>query len=143
MTAPPTARASWRARTVRRLSALTARYDGARRDGLLSVPLSRRAIAHFTNDPLDLRPEHWMRLPPALIHTSDAEFFGGDALALAQRWIDVGAACELQVWPDQMHVFQALPALVPESRFAYRAAGRFISAALDPAAAVDLERPSA
>ncbi len=75
-----------------------------------------------------------MQLPPALVHTSDAEFFGADATTLAQRWTATGALCDLQIWPDQMHVFQALPVLIPESRLAYRAAARFIRSHLPPTA---------
>ncbi|MGV9663192.1 alpha/beta hydrolase [Nocardia niigatensis] len=114
---------------------VAAGHEGAAAEGLLSIEVSRRAVALFTGTPLELRPVRGMRLPPTLIHTSDTEFFGGDAIALARRWTDAGAVCELQVWPDQMHVFQALPALIPESRFAYRAAARFVSSMLDPAAA--------
>ena len=113
---------------------LAARHPGARREGLLSIPVSRKAIAQFTSAPLDLRPEPGMQLPPALIHTSDAEFFGADATTLAQRWTATGAPCDLQIWPDQMHVFQTLPLLIPESRLAYRAAARFIRSHLPPTA---------
>lgn len=113
---------------------LAAGYEGARAEGLLSARLSRRAVAHFTPDVFDLRPAAGMPLPPALIHASDSEFFGGDAVALAERWGATGARCELQLWPDQMHAFQVLPALVPESRSAYRAAARFVSSILDSTA---------
>ncbi|MGW5381817.1 alpha/beta hydrolase [Nocardia sp. NPDC003963] len=114
--------------------ALAAGFEGAAAEGLLSAGLSRRAVAHFTADPYELRPVRGMPLPPALIHTSDTEFFGGDGIALAERWVAAGAACELRVWRDQMHAFQVLPALVPESRLAYRAAARFVSSVLDTAA---------
>ncbi|UGT67694.1 alpha/beta hydrolase [Nocardia gipuzkoensis] len=110
-------------------------HANATLDGLLTVPMSRHAIAQFTDLPLELRPEPGMSLPPALIHTSDTEFFSNDATTLANRWTAAGAHCELQVWPDQMHVFQALPALIPESRFAYRAAGRFVTSILEPSTA--------
>lgn len=51
------------------------------------------------------------------------------------RWTGAGAGCELRVWRDQMHAFQVLPALVPESRLAYREAARFVSSVLDTTAA--------
>lgn len=107
---------------------LAARFDGAPRDGLLSASLSRQAVAQATSVPLDLCPTRGLPLPPLLVHAGDAEFFGGDATALATRWSAAGGACDLQIWPDQMHVFQALPVFVPESRAAYRAAARFITA---------------
>ncbi|NUP27141.1 MAG: alpha/beta hydrolase [Nocardia sp.] len=114
---------------------LAAGFAGAAAEGLLSAGLSRRAVAHYIPEPYDLRPRRGMPLPPALIHTSDTEFFGGDAVALAERWTAAGAVCELRVWRDQMHAFQVLPALVPESRLAYRAAARFVATVLDTTAA--------
>ncbi|WP_280397270.1 alpha/beta hydrolase [Nocardia carnea] len=110
-------------------------YEGARACGLLSAGLSRRAVTHFTPDPYELLPVRGKPLPPALIHAGDTEFFGGDAVALARRWTATGAVCELQVWPDQMHAFPVLPALIPESRLAYRSAARFVAAVLDTTAA--------
>ncbi|MEV0365667.1 alpha/beta hydrolase [Nocardia fusca] len=115
--------------------ALAAGFPGAADEGLLSPGLSRRAVAHFTPAPYDLRPVRGMPLPPALIHTSDTEFFGGDGVTLAERWTGAGAGCALRVWRDQMHAFQVLPALVPESRLAYREAARFVSSVLDTTAA--------
>ncbi|MFC8384491.1 alpha/beta hydrolase [Nocardia sp. NPDC057272] len=110
-------------------------HENEHRDGLLSTQIARQAIAAFTAEPFDLRPIHGMRLPPTLIHTSDTEYFGADATELEQRWQSTGAHCELQVWPDQMHAFQTLPVVVPESRTAYRAAARFVAAHLDTAPA--------
>ena len=43
-----------------------------------------------------------------------------DAIALADDIRTAGGDCELQVWPDQVHVFQALPRLTPEARPAMR-----------------------
>jgi hypothetical protein len=37
-----------------------------------------------------------------------------------------GGNCELQVWPDQVHVFQALPRLSPEAAKAVAHVARFI-----------------
>lgn len=108
----------------------------ADRDGLLSTRLARRAIAHVTDAPFDLRPEPGMRLPPSLIHASDSEYFGADAEELARRWRATGARCALRMWPDQLHAFPTLPVLVPEARAAYRAAARFVATQLGTAPAV-------
>ncbi|GGN68214.1 alpha/beta hydrolase [Nocardia rhizosphaerihabitans] len=105
------------------------------RDGVISYTLSAKAVAHFTSEHLELRPEHGTELPPTLIQTGSAEYFAADAVELAQRLRQAGAVCELQVWPDQMHVFQVMPALAPEARFAFGAAGRFITSLLDTEAA--------
>jgi acetyl esterase/lipase len=46
---------------------------------------------------------------------------------------DIRAAvgnCELQVWPDQVHVFQALPRLSPEAAKAMANVARFIDTSL-------------
>lgn len=37
-----------------------------------------------------------------------------------------GGICELQVWPDQMHVFQALPRMTPEAAKAMTYVAQFI-----------------
>ncbi|MEV6218727.1 alpha/beta hydrolase [Nocardia sp. NPDC051833] len=105
------------------------------RDGVISYALSVKAVAHFTSDRLELRPERGMTLPPTLIQTGGAEYFAADAIELADRLRQVGGACELQVWPDQMHVFQVMPALAPEARFAFGAAGRFVTSLLESPAA--------
>ncbi|MDO3646250.1 alpha/beta hydrolase [Nocardia mangyaensis] len=123
--------------------ALALGHDNVDRDGLLSTEMARQAIAHFTDEPFDLRPTPGMRLPPALIHASDTEYFGADAAELARRWRTTGAACELRVWPDQMHAFQTLPVVVPESRTAYRAAARFVAAHLPTASAVITQKVTA
>jgi acetyl esterase/lipase len=41
-----------------------------------------------------------------------------------------GGECELQVWPDQVHVFQALPRLTPEASPAMGNIARFVAASL-------------
>ncbi|MFE6921373.1 alpha/beta hydrolase [Nocardia sp. NPDC057663] len=105
------------------------------RDGVISYALSAKAVAHFTSEHLELRPERGLELPPTLIQTGSAEYFAADAVELTDRLRQAGAQCELQVWPDQMHVFQVMPALAPEARFAFGAAGRFITSLLDTEAA--------
>lgn len=112
-----------------------ARTGDRNRDGVISYALSVKAVAQFTSERLELRPERGMTLPPTLIQTGGAEYFAADAIELADRLRQVGGACELQVWPDQMHVFQVMPALAPEARFAFGAAGRFVTTLLDTEAA--------
>ena len=53
------------------------------------------------------------------------------AIALALENIRTGGGhCELQVWPDQVHVFQALPRLSPEAAKAMALVARFIDTSL-------------
>lgn len=100
------------------------------RDAFLSYALSAKAVRHFTVDPVELCIEPGCALPPTLIQYGGAEFFAADAVALAERLRAAGARCDLQVWPDQTHVFQMMPALVPEARVAFRAVGRYTDAIL-------------
>ena len=69
-------------------------------------------------------------LPPTLIQAGGAEFLSADAHRLAADIRIAGGDCELQVWPDQAHVFQALPRLTPEAAQAMRYVAAFISGAL-------------
>ena len=53
-----------------------------------------------------------------------------DARRLAADIRTGGGRCELQVWPDQVHVFQALPRLTPEAAKAMAHAASFIGTCL-------------
>jgi acetyl esterase/lipase len=50
-----------------------------------------------------------------------------DAVTLAEDIRSAGGSCELRIWPDQVHVFQALPRLTPEAAPAMREIAEFIS----------------
>jgi epsilon-lactone hydrolase len=69
-------------------------------------------------------------LPPTLIQAGGAEMLLADARHLAADIRTGGGRCTLQVWPDQVHVFQALPRLTPEAAKAMTQAARFIGTAL-------------
>lgn len=69
-------------------------------------------------------------LPPTLVQAGGAEMLAADAIALARDLRQRGTRCELQIWPDQVHVFQALPRLTPEAGHAMRAIAAFIADAL-------------
>jgi epsilon-lactone hydrolase len=66
-------------------------------------------------------------LPPMLIQAGGAEILAADAIALADQIQAAGGQCELQIWPDQVHVFQALPRLSPEATPAMRHIAGFIA----------------
>jgi epsilon-lactone hydrolase len=66
-------------------------------------------------------------LPPTLIQAGGAEMLAADAIALAEHIDASGGQCELQIWPDQAHVFQALPRMSPEARPAMRHIAGFIA----------------
>jgi acetyl esterase/lipase len=69
-------------------------------------------------------------MPPTLIQAGGAEMLAADAIALADDIRTAGGQCELQIWPDQVHVFQALPRLTPEARPAMQHVADFIAHAL-------------
>lgn len=72
-------------------------------------------------------------LPPVLLQVSSAESLYPQVCALAEALEAAGVPVHLQVWPGQVHVFQAAT-LIPESREAIQAIGRYLEAA--PAARV-------
>jgi acetyl esterase/lipase len=57
-----------------------------------------------------------------------------DARRLAKDVTAAGGDCELQVWPDQVHVFQALPRLTPEAKPAMRQVAAFVAKSLQASA---------
>jgi epsilon-lactone hydrolase len=119
---------------------LAGRRDRSSPDPMISAGRARQLVAHYIRDAdvthprLALPLEQGLRYPPTLIHAGGAEMLVADAQYLASRLRAVGARCELSVWPGQMHVFQALPVLIPEARPALRQAAEFLRAALAEAA---------
>ena len=65
-------------------------------------------------------------LPPTLIQAGGAEMLVADARHLTADIRAAGGNCELQLWPDQVHVFQALPRLSPEAAKAMAQVAHFI-----------------
>ncbi|MCV7013531.1 alpha/beta hydrolase [Mycolicibacterium madagascariense] len=70
------------------------------------------------------------RLPPTLVQAGGGEMLVGDARKLAADIAAAGGTVELQVWPDQVHVFQALPRLTPEAAPAMRQVAAFVAESL-------------
>lgn len=77
--------------------------------------------------------------PPTLIQAGGAEMLQEDARQLAADIRTAGGRCELQIWPHQVHVFQALPRMTPEAAKAMAYVARFIAHALQDARAVTEE----
>ncbi|MDI9927158.1 MULTISPECIES: alpha/beta hydrolase [unclassified Rhodococcus (in: high G+C Gram-positive bacteria)] len=116
---------------------LSARMERTRKDPMISAKAARGLVAlytegHDTNLPrlrLDLALVR--DLPPTLIQVGGAEMLRGDARHLHSMIDAAGGRSELEIWPDQMHVFQALPRLIPEAGHALEHAAEFIAHALD------------
>lgn len=128
---------------------LAARREQVRPDPMMSAAGARRMLALYTrdHDPQHARlahlPAEHETLPPTLIQAGGLEMLAEDAHHLARLLRASGTRCELEVWPDQMHVFQALPRVIPEADRALARAARFLSAALPAVARPTAERRSA
>ncbi|BBY28419.1 alpha/beta hydrolase [Mycolicibacterium sediminis] len=66
-------------------------------------------------------------MPPTLIQAGGGEMLVTDARRLAADVTAAGGDCDLEVWPDQVHVFQALPRLAPDAVPAMRRVAGFIA----------------
>jgi len=75
---------------------------------------------------LDVIAQDKRRWPPVLIQVGETECLLPDSERLADSLAKAGVSVELQIWPGQVHVFQALGHFVPESRPAVREAGAFL-----------------
>ena len=76
-------------------------------------------------------------LPPTLIQAGGAEFLAADAHHIADMLAASGTDVTLEIWPGQLHVFQALARISPEARAAVGRISRFVHAALAERAAVN------
>lgn len=116
--------------------ALAEQQERQPRDPMISADAARRLVGLYTGgvDPahprlaLDVRRAH--ALPPTLVQAGGAEMLLADAQHLTQALHDGGHEVELQVWPGQMHVFQALPRLSPQALPALDRAGAFVRRAV-------------
>jgi acetyl esterase/lipase len=75
-------------------------------------------------------------LPPTLIQAGGAEMLQDDARQLAAEIRVAGGRCELQIWPHQGHVFQAMPRITPDAAKAMAYVAKFVAHALQDAHAL-------
>ncbi|GAC69623.1 alpha/beta hydrolase [Gordonia soli] len=112
---------------------LAAERERTHPDPLISAEAAGRLVRHYTRGQADDLPrlrltlQHGHDLPPVLIQVGGREMLRADAEAAHRLITDAGGVCELRVWPGQIHVFQALPALIPEARPALAEAVDFIA----------------
>lgn len=123
---------------------LAGERDLLRADPMVSPQRARRLLDLYTGGADAMHPRLALdfrgarALPPTLIQAGAAEMLAADAEYLAERLRDADTRCELEIWPDQMHVFQAAPVLIPEAEVALGRAAAFIRAELVRA---ELSRP--
>lgn len=130
--------------------ALIAEREKAIPDPMISAAGVRRLFAHYLRDtdPLHPRLTHVAAegevLPPTLIQAGGAEFLAADAHHIADMLAATGTDVQLEIWPGQMHVFQAANRVVPEADQALRRAARFAVTALQArAAAIEAQEATA
>ncbi|OBA46827.1 alpha/beta hydrolase [Nocardia sp. 852002-20019_SCH5090214] len=105
-------------------------------EAMASARTGRNAVRLYTGDEpedsprLRLRIPAGIALPPLFVQVSGAEMLADDAHHLRDLAHAAGVPCELEVWPGQIHVFQALPLAVPEAAAALRRAAAFITGVL-------------
>ncbi|GBG39894.1 acetylhydrolase [Mycobacterium montefiorense] len=119
--------------------ALSLARERIRRDPAIRVRDAARLVALYhpgidlTHPRLTLDVAGGAMLPPTLVQAGGAEMLQDDARGLAADILAAGGRCELQVWPHQVHVFQALPRMAPEAAKAMAYVARFIAHALQDA----------
>ena len=107
--------------------------DLIERDPFASATRGRRAMASYADEEalqhLGLRIEFddIDAFPPTLVQAGSREMLAADGTELVRRLRGSGFEVDHQVWPGQMHVFQAM-AVLPESQIALAEVGRFINA---------------
>ena len=79
-------------------------------------------------------------MPPALIQIGSREILMPDAELMANRLVAAGVPCDLQVWENQVHVFQAAAAWVPEARAAIDEIALFVQSLADGSIAAPATR---
>jgi acetyl esterase/lipase len=110
--------------------------EQVRDDPMITAAAARRLVELYTTgtDAGHARLSHAIgedeRLAPTLIQAGGREMLAADAHHLHRALRASGTHCELEVWPGQMHVFQAMPRLIPEADRALRRAAGFALDAL-------------
>ncbi|WP_203337744.1 alpha/beta hydrolase [Nocardioides limicola] len=123
--------------------ALAAARERVRRDPMISAARAARLIDLYLADEDPTTPRVTFTFddvegfPATLVQAGAREMLAADAYELATVINRGGGRCTLEVWPGQMHVFQALTRVVPEAEAALRQAADFVVSEL---AASELRR---
>ncbi|WP_197035042.1 alpha/beta hydrolase fold domain-containing protein [Mycobacterium sp. UNC410CL29Cvi84] len=110
-----------------------AQRDAVRRDPVISPVLGAKMIRSYVHGAtmehsrLAVLSADMRRWPPVLIQVGDTECLLTDSERLAESLARAAVPSLLQVWPDQVHVFQALARVSLDARDALREAGWFLA----------------
>jgi acetyl esterase/lipase len=111
--------------------------DALRPDPVISAVMGAKLLRSYLretspDDPrvaiLEAPKSGW---PPTLIQVGDTECLLGDSERLAESLDSAAVPHQLQVWPGQVHVFQALARYSPAAREALLDAGQFLRTSVD------------
>jgi acetyl esterase/lipase len=111
--------------------------DRERPDPFAPVDVARQLMdlyagGHELADPrLSLLNADPAGLPPILLQAGATEMLSADAEAFTDFVNSAGGSCALEIWPGQIHVFQALYRWLPEARAALERAGGFVGEAVE------------
>ena len=118
---------------------LAARRERRRRDPMISAARAQRLLDLYFADAdragprMTLSFEDLESFPATLVQAGGREMMAADAEELARSLAACGGSCEVEIWPGQMHVFQALSRVVPEASLAIKRAASFVVTELDAA----------
>jgi acetyl esterase/lipase len=105
------------------------RHHNARRDAYIPVRKLRRvgrmAIGGRVEDHHSPVNADLTAMPPTLIICGEDEVLRVDAELMAERLLDAGVQCTLQVWERQVHAFPVIADLNPESMAAIEEVAAF------------------
>lgn len=100
-------------------------------DPFAAAPVARSMLERYASatdrqcDGLRIAFDDLDDFPPTLVHAGSREMLAADCTELARRLCGAGFSVEHRTWPGQMHVFQALTAVMPESLAALAEIGVF------------------
>ncbi|WP_245927754.1 alpha/beta hydrolase [Nocardioides silvaticus] len=119
--------------------ALAADRERRRRDPMISAVRVQRLLDLYfgetdrTTERMTFSFEGVGGFPATFLQAGGREMMAADAEELARALAACGGRCDLEIWPGQMHVFQAMPLLVPEAGPAIERAADFVVAELEAA----------
>jgi monoterpene epsilon-lactone hydrolase len=118
---------------------LAVRRERRRRDPMISAARAQRLLDLYFADAdragprMTLSFDDLESFPSTLVQAGGREMMAADAEELARSLAACGGTCEVEIWPGQMHVFQALSRVVPEASLAIKRAASFVVTELDAA----------
>jgi len=118
---------------------LAARRERRRRDPMISAERAQRLLDLYfadedrTGPRMTLSFDGLESFPATLVQAGGREMMRADAEELARSLAACGGSCDLEIWPGQMRVFQALSRIVPEAGPAIGRAAEFVVTELEAA----------